>query len=300
MTIQQLRYFIAVAQYLHFGEAAKSCFVSQPSLSRSILDLETELGIKLVNRNNKTVELTASGEAFYADAKELIKHIDHAVMHAKRADSGFSGSIRIGILSALVFGDFPSGIMRFRNKYPDIDVILSQDHMKTLHIGLLTGALDIALMRDTEIISYSDILRWAVFAPNRYCIVMRNDHPLAINSRLPLTALADEQFIMIEKDAIPNVFKDTLRLCISRGLVPNITLSAERMDLVCTMIRSGMGISILPDSATVYGVNDLKFIPIDGDDAVTNAVLAWRINNDNSVIPLFLAEFGIKMSDASV
>jgi DNA-binding transcriptional LysR family regulator len=295
MTVQQLRYFIAVAQYLHFGEAAKACYVSQPSLSHSIAELESELNLKLLYRDNRSVELSPAGKVFFADAQDIVKRLDDAVIKAQRADSGYSGVLNVGALGGLSAGDFPASIARFKDKYPNIDVNLIQTNMKTLNLNLLTGELDVAITRRLDIIHRSDEIDYHTLFQDRFGIVMRADHPLAQRENLALTDLAGESFIFLEQSVTPHVYNHTLQLCTSRGLVPNITRTAATLEIACTLIKAGMGVGILPECAQAYSYGLLKFIPLDGDDALSDVVLAWRRRNVNPIVPVFLQEFGIDM-----
>ncbi|MCC8048062.1 MAG: LysR family transcriptional regulator [Oscillospiraceae bacterium] len=293
MTVQQLRYFIAVAQYMHFGQAAKACYVSQPSLSHSIADLELELGVKLLYRGSRSVELTPAGKVFFVDAQDIVKRLDDAVIHAKRADSGYVGALNIGSLGGLSAGDFPAKIADFGRKYPTIDVTLTQTNMKTLNTCLLTGGLDVALTRELDIMQRSDELEWRELYEDRFGIVMRADHQLAQLEGLKPTDLADEAFVFLEPSVTPHVYNHTIKLCTSRGLVPNIAHTAPTLEIACTLIKSGMGVGILPECALAYSSGMLRFIPFEEDDALSRVVLAWRRKNVNPIVPLFLQEFGI-------
>jgi DNA-binding transcriptional LysR family regulator len=295
MTVQQLRYFLAVAQYLHFGEAAKACFISQPSLSHSISELETELNLKLFYRDNRVIDLTPAGKVFCADIQSIITRLDDAVIRAKRAGSGYDGVLNIGSLGGLSAGKFPASIMAFKKKYPNLDVTLKQSNMKTLNMGLLQGTLDVALTRRIDVLQRSDELAWATLYQDRFGIVLRKDHPLAERTHIPFSELADEPFVFLDKEVTPNVYNYTLQLCTSRGLVPRIMHTATTLEIVCTLLKAGMGIAIIPDCALAYGSNELTFIEVEGEDTVSDVVLAWRRRDVNPIVPIFLEEFDIGM-----
>lgn len=295
MTIQQLQYFAALAKYLHFGDAAKSCYVSQPSLSKAISELEKELDADLISRNNKVVELTPAGKQFYRDTKELLRLMDEAIMNTKRLNDGICGELKINFLRTYAFSYFADFVNEFRKRHPEIDVQLCQEGLHATSAGLLSGDIDVALTYDIEVASRKNEIAWHPIAPTRYCIVMRKDNPLARRKNVTLESLKNERFVFIDRNEIPNAFKDTMRLCAARGLKPNIAYSANKIDLVCTMVRAGMGIAILPDTTKVYSLGSLKFIEIDGDDALTYSGLAWKFNHNNPATSLFLREFGVKL-----
>ncbi len=295
MTVQQLRYFIAVAQYLHFGEAAKACYVSQPSLSHSILELESELNLKLLYRDNRKVELSPAGRVFYEDAQEIVRRLDEAVLKAKRAESGFEGSITIGSLGGLAKSHFLDSIKNFRMKHPYADVVITQTNMKTLNMSLLKGEMDVALTRKLDIIQRSDEIEWHTLYQDSFGLVTHRDHPLAQKGKLSPEDLRDEDYIFLSQLVTPHVYNYTIQLCANRGFVPKISHTAPTLEIVCTLIKAGMGIGILPECAMAYSSGQLHFTPLEGEDVVSDVVLAWRKRNVNPVVPAFLEEFGINM-----
>ena len=291
MTLQQLRYFIALGQHLHFGEAARACFVSQPSLSQSIADLEKEIEVPLFNRGNRSVQLTPAGSVFFTNVMEIIKLVDNAVIQAKRVNCGLSGHISIGILGGLSSGTFPASVKRFKDKYPNLDVDLQMVNMKTMNLHLLQGTIDIALTRKLDVENQSLDLDWITLYKDRFSLVVHRDHPLAASSRINLADLADQPFVFLAKDATPNTYNFTIALCAKRGLSPRIVYQAPTLEVLCTMLKAGMGCAIIPECASAYGSGELVFIEIDGEDTVSEVVLAWQRKNANSIIPLFLDEF---------
>lgn len=295
MTVQQLRYFIAVAQYLHFGEAAKACYVSQPSLSHSILELEAELNLKLLYRDNRRVELSPAGKVFYEDAQEIVLRLDDAVLKAKRAESGFDGTLTIGSLGGLAKSDFLASIKSFRQKHPYADVEITQTNMKALNMNLQKGEMDVALIRKLGIINNSDGIALHTLYQDSFGIIMHTDHPLAKLERIGPEELKAEEYVFLSQLVTPHVYNYTIQLCANRGFVPNITHTAPTLEIVCTLIKAGLGIGILPECAMAYSSGQLHFVPLEGEDAISDVVLAWRKRNMNPILPAFLEEFGVDM-----
>ena len=235
MTEQQLRYFIAVAQYLHFGEAAKACYVSQPSLSHSILELESELNLKLFYRDNRRVELSPAGKVFYEDAREIVQKLDDAVLKAKRAESGFEGSITIGSLGGLAKNSFLDKIKSFKQKHPHADVIITQTNMKTLNMSLLKGEMDVALTRKLDIIQRSDEIEWHTLYQDSFGVVVHKNHLLALKGTILAEDIKNEEYVFLSQLVTPHVYNYTIQLCTNRGFVPNITHTAPTLEIVCTL-----------------------------------------------------------------
>ena len=295
MTIQQLRYFIALAEHLHFGEAAKACFISQPSLSNSIAELEAELELKLFDRSSRNVELTLAGESFYADSRDIIKRIGEAINNARRADMGILGRLKIGALGGLSAGYFPSRVKEFGEKHPNISIKYQITNMRAINTEILKGIMDIAITRKIDIDNRYEQLAWTVLYKDRFGLVVHKDNPLAIRETIDLKELTNEPFVFLDKEVTPNVYAYTLQLRLNRGLKPKITNTAATLEIACTLIKAGLGIAILPDCALSYGVDELKFISIDGDDMMSDVVLVWNKGNENPVLPIFLDEFGISI-----
>ena len=293
LTVQQLRYFVALAQHLHFGIAAKACFVSQPALSHGISELEVELNCRLLYRDTRSVTLTPAGKAFYNETHDIIKCLDEAIAKAKKAESGYSGSFHIGALSGLSVDAFLSKILPFKLRYPDIDVNLTQPNMKMLNMGLLKGSLDIVLTRKCDIVSRSDELQWRTLYQDRFGILFHADSPLAKIENVHLADLANEPFVFFDPLVTPNVYDYVMRLCMARGLVPKTAYPAPALEFVCTLVKAGMGIAVVPGRD--YG-DKLVFRPFEGDDALSAVVLAWKKRNMNPIIPIFLSEFDIDMA----
>lgn len=289
MTLQQLRYFIALGRHLHFGEAARTCFVSQPSLSQSIAELEKEIDVPLFSRNNRTVSLTPAGTVFYESAAEIIRMVDNAVIQAKRVNCGMSGHVKIGILGGLS-ATFPAKVKRFKDKYPNLDVELHIINMVNMHLDLLRGSIDIALTRKLNVENQSPQLDWVTLYQDRFCLVLHKDHPLAGSKHVNLSDFADDPFIFLSREVTPYTYNLTLDICVRRGFSPRIIYQASTLEELCLMLKAGMGCAIVPDCAATYGAEDLSFIAIEGEDTISDVVLAWNRNNTNSIIPLFLDE----------
>lgn len=295
MTFQQLRYFVAVAQYLHFGEAARACFISQPSLSHSIADLESELNLKLLYRENRTVGLTEAGKVFLADAQEIIQKVEDAIIKAKRAGAGYSGSIHIGALGGLSSDVFLSRIANFKRHYTDIEVEFTQTNMITLNLCLLKGSFDVVLSREIDVKQRSDEIAWQTLYQDHFGILFPKGHPLSdIKNTDDLSCLSNEPFVFLKSSVTPNVYRYVKQLCASRFLTVNEAYPAPTLEILCTLVKAGMGIAVVPDCAMNYSNGTLAFVPLQGEDALSNVVLAWRKKNVNPIVPVFLNIFEIE------
>jgi len=298
VTIQQLKYFSALAQLQHFGAAARACYVSQPSLSHSILELENEVGTQLVYRDSRNVVLSAAGKVFYEETKNLLSLLDEAVIKAQRAAAGLSGRISIGSLGGLADSVFLTGIRRFKQDNPSIDVSFCQTNMKALSTRLMQGNLDIILTRELDIRTQDREVQWLRFRSDRFGFLLPSDSPLLANSTPDCEALIDAPFVFLDDQLTPNIFRYLMQLCTARSFVPHIVQKAPTLEILCNLVRTGMGITIAPECALMYGSGDLRFLPLTGEDAVSEIVFAWRRKHMNPVIPVFLEAFNLDSDDA--
>ena len=146
-TLDQLRGFVAVAEELHFGRAAERLRMTQPPLSRQIQKLERSVGVQLLDRDNRTVELTTAGAAFLVEARRLLGLADGALDHVRRIHAGSAGTVRIGFTATAAFGVLPSLLNRVGAAYPEIDLELQELVTRDQLDGLLSGDLDLGLAR---------------------------------------------------------------------------------------------------------------------------------------------------------
>ena len=293
MTIQQISHFIAVAQHLHFGEAAKELYIAQPALSNSIAALEGELNVKLFARSSRRVTLTPAGKVFYENVQEVVEGLNRAIQKTRLAESGYAGTLDIGILGGLSKGDFPKVIYRFQKRFPNVAINLRQTNMKTLNRWLAHGEVDLGITRSVDLQARADELEWRVLYQDNFALFCRSDAPLAQAREVEFSNLAGEPFIILDQAVTPNVHRLILQLCQNRGFNPNILYTAPTLEIACMFVKAGLGISVLPYCGLRYGEGELTARELEGEDAVSDVVVAWRAQQLNPAIPGFLEEMGV-------
>lgn len=293
--IQQLRYFIGVAKYLNFSKAARHLFVAQPALSHSIANLEKELGVQLFYRNTKSVKLTEEGKIFLEEATEIIKKFDLALEKINQIGKSRPKKLNIGFLGSAFITYFPKWIPAFRNKYPNINLNLNQLDLVGLHDGLINSDIDIGFTRSLDIKNIPGLCYEKIY-DDGISLVMSKDYPLANISTIDFSVIAKEPFIQVDPNISPNWYKKVIQVCNNRGFTPNIAHSPHNIDAVYTLLDAKLGISMLPNSAKNYNYPNLRFIKIEGEDTWIDAIVVWKKNNYNPVIPFFLKEIGVEVS----
>lgn len=246
-TFRELECFIAVSEELSFTRAAERLHLAQPPLSRHIRNLEEKLDVKLFERTNREVRLTAPGVAFRSEARDILQQVRRAGEAARRAGEGETGMLNVGFVSAVLSPELVQVFADFREKCPHIQLNLHDrlpiDQLEDLRTGELeVGFIGIAPDRVPEGIEATSWMEESllVFFPTK--------HPLAEKSTVRIKDLRDEPFVMISPEAAPAFSTHLRALCLEAGFRPRIVQEARRAQAVAAMTVAGSGIAILPES----------------------------------------------------
>ena len=194
--LRHLRYFVAVAEELHFGRAAARLNISQPPLSQQIQTLEQQIGARLLARTNRSVALTAAGKQFLADSRQILGLVNEAAARAERLHQGETGELRIGFTSSAPFIKAVSDTLSlFRQDYPDVHMQTREMNTREQIAPLNEGALDMGLLRNT---SLPDTLDWEVILHEPLLAMIPREHPLAQKPVVTLAELAKEPFVFFD------------------------------------------------------------------------------------------------------
>src|ERR1700748_810762 len=196
MELRHLRYFVTLAEELHFGRAAKRLGISQPPLSPPIKSLEDTLGVRLFNRTNRRVELTQAGLLFLAEARATLERAERAISVAARAQRGELGELRIGMFpSAPLLARIGDAILTFRRNFPDVQLVLNEIESHQQTQGLLEGREHVAIIRSAAAPILPAQPQATELIREPFHVVMRSDHPLAKRRRIEIGSLAQESFV---------------------------------------------------------------------------------------------------------
>lgn len=291
MDIRQLKYFVSVAKYLNFTEAAKHHYIAQSAISQQIGELEKQIGVKLFNRNNRSVQLTTAGAVFLQDAEFLISKATEAAHKARHAASGFVGRIKIGLLGPSEKKFLPQVIRKYHHNYPKIDISLVQTSAGQLREALERGELDVAFTMPYDLAGGSE-LTWKLIYNDPASLTLHRSHRLANETRVNLADLANERFIAIEREEAPGVHDLMMHHCARNGFSPNIVGRFRSLETGIMMVESGIGIALLSNCFRTYANSSVCFVDLEGKYSI-EIVVAWNKSNDNPSVPLFLREFGV-------
>lgn len=264
MDVQQARAFVAVARELHFGRAAESLGIAQPPLSRAIKALEHELGAPLFQRTTRTVSLTAAGRALLEPARQLIESERAARDAVHRAVTGQAGLIRFGFSTTSSKSLAARLVAAVRREHPGIEFELHTSVYAEEGIAaLVAGDLDLALVRFAT--PPAGITGRPVLMEHP-AVGLPAGHRLAARTRISVSELAGEDFVMLPAHPSSSLRETTLRLCLRAGFTPNIVQEAPDSQTVTALVSAGLGVTITSDSvATATSDSGMVSVPVDDD-----------------------------------
>src|SRR3984885_7621552 len=287
MELRQLRYFIAVAEELHFRRAAERLHMSQPPLSQQIRALEDELGFTLLTRTRRRVELTPAGEAFLRDARALLSELDGAVATARRIDAGQTGRLRVGFVGSALLSIVPGTVERFRASRPGVAIELRERPTGDQLRAVSAGVIDVGLVPPP--IDDDGNLRAQTVLRERTVAALPAGHALARLARVPLARLAAEPLVLSPRDQAPG-FHDLLIAALgSTGAGPRVVQYAPEMLTIIGLVAAGTGVSLVPASVSRLALDGVTYRPVTGAP-LSELVAITRTRDESAVVRAFVGE----------
>ena len=259
MELRHLRYFVAVAEELHFGHAAERLHMTQPPLSQQIQALEDELGVQLLARTKRKVELTPAGAMFLDEARLTLKQADRAQRIAIEAARGVRGRVRVGFVTSASFSILPSVVRRFRRENALIDLeLFEMTPSQQLH-ALEHKEIDIGILRppvDDTCLQMDTVLEEPLV------LALPSDHRMADQKTVELKSLAEEAFVLFPRQHGPGIYDVIMKACHDVGFTPQVSYSPDKMQTLLTYVASGLGISLVPQSLSGFHRDSIVYRPI--------------------------------------
>jgi LysR family hca operon transcriptional activator len=286
MELRHLRYFVAVAEEKSITVAAKRRLrTAQPSLSRQLRELETEVGAELMTRSTRGIELTAAGKVFLDHARLALAQVEAAASAARRAAHPEERTLALGFLSGCEPEWLPRAMHVLREELPRIEVTISSKHSPQLAEDLATGKLDAAFLRREE--RYPDLV-YKVLAREPLIVILPSDHRLASREAIGLKDLAGETFIGMADQApvLRSITEDYVRRS-GVGLQP--THRVEYLSMAMSLVASTRGVALLPDYARNFLTLSVISRPLAGDAPSIDLVLGHHKANNSPLLKTFLA-----------
>jgi len=288
MDLRHLRYFVAVAEELHFTRAAERLGIKQPPLSLQIRQLEEELGTPLFHRLTRGVELTEAGALLLEEAQLILAHVERVKAGIQSRARGETGRIRLGFAGATYFQPRVLGLIQaYRKLYPD--VLLTPEQSNTPHLidALHNGALDVAFVRPPVLDGEGIALHPLAEEPMR--LVLPAQHPHAGSPSLQLAALARETFILFPRAIGPGLYDSIIAGCQRAGFSPVLGQEAPQISSIVHLVAAGFGISIVPQSLEQIRADGIVYTPIEGEAPRAPISLAVRKDHRAATVLNFVA-----------
>jgi DNA-binding transcriptional LysR family regulator len=289
MELRHLRYFIAVAEELHFTRAAERLHIGQPPLSQAIQVLEADIGARLFERTKRSVRLTGAGQLFLADARRILALADQATDTARRAERGETGELRIGFtFSTPLTPLFATVINRYRKLYPAVSLKLHEMATLPQLDALGQRTLDLGFVRPTEGALPNGIALTAL-REDPLVAVLPTSSPLAGRRPVSIREMKDMPFVMYPPTAGTGIYPQIFRLCREAGFTPTIGHVAGEATTIIGLVAAGCGVSVLPASFNRIHMDGVCYRPITDAGASTTLLLAQRDGDRSALVDSFIA-----------
>lgn len=275
MELRHLRYFVMLAEELHFGRAAERLGIAQPSLSTQVQALEAGLGAKLLSRGPRSVTLTTAGIVFLSEARLTLAQADRAVAVGRRAGRGELGSVRIGMALGSTLSGVPSIIMsQYRKHYPEVELQLSILSPNRQIEGLKSGTLDVGFLLPPS--SVPEGLQFMKLFSEKHTIALSLDHPLASKRSIKVAELADEPFLVMHPENSNGIFESTMNLGRHGGFTPRITRFERDLIALLSLVGAGFGVLLLTESVCRINMPNVVYRPLRGLSSTIGIAAAFR------------------------
>jgi DNA-binding transcriptional LysR family regulator len=287
---RQLRYFVAVAEQLHFGRAAAALHISQPPLSRAIAGLEEQLGATLLTRSRRKVELTPEGARFYEEAKRLLNHLERAAREVGAMAAGESGRLRLGFVSLADYGVLPNLLKAFKAARPGVSLALREMLSPEQGAALSAGELDFGLLLPPIAQPIAGELEHLVVQSEKFVAALPARHAFARRpGRIAVRDLAGEPFVMVPREIAPGLYDIVAGLAGRAGFSIQVAQEAIQMQTVVSLVSSGLGVAIVPASIANLGRRGVVYREIADAHPRLDLWLAWRRGELGATARDFLA-----------
>lgn len=285
MELRYLRYFLAVAEELNFTRAAERLNMAQPPLSQQIRKLEARLGVTLLRRTKRRVELTEAGRAYLRQGYQAIEAMERGALLAQRADRGEIGQLAIGILVYTSYTFIPLILREFRARFPEVHVVLRLLTNTQQIAALRSGQVDVCFVRPP--IDNPDVTSKLV-SRERFMLALPATHPLADKPSVSIKQFKNDAFIMYTRE-LGHTFCGALhQFCSKAGFSPKVALEVSQINAAVGLVGSGMGVAMVPQSIERLHLDDVVYKPISEKAPNVDILLAWQGGQPSPLLKSFI------------
>lgn len=285
MELRQLRYFVAVAEELHFTRAAKRSYVTEPPLSQQIRRLEAELGVRLFNRTKRSVQLTDAGQAFLQEVRPVLAQADEAVRAAQRGSRGEVGRLVVGFVNSAIYDRLPVVLRSFRERFPSVELDLRELSTAEQEEALLRSEIRVGILRqpvDNPVLAVETIFQEPLV------VALPETHPLAAHAEVAVHRLAGEAFVMFPRRLVPAFYDRMISLCHDNGFSLRVVQEATQMQTILSLVAAGLGVSLISSSCQALCRSGVAYRSLTPAGLTAEVGVAWRRGDESPVLGAFL------------
>lgn len=283
--LRHLRYFIAVAEELHFGRAAERLHMAQPPLSQQIRQLEEELGFTLFHRTKRMVRLTEAGEVFLQECHKLFNQLDFAVQLGRQVSRGEVGQLVIGFVSSAAYNVLPELLRSFRVQVPEVRLELHELTTDQQLQWLREGRMDVGFVRPPI---EDDTLELKPIFQEALMVAIPERHRLVDEEAIALESLATEAFILFPRALAPGLYDQIISLCQQGGFSPMVVQEAIQMQTIVSLVAAEIGIAIVPGSLHHLQRTGVVYKPLHEATPTATIALLWRKADQSPTLERFI------------
>lgn len=291
MNLNQLKYFVSVAEQHSFSKAAQENFITQTAMTQQIRQLEERIGVDLVDRSMRPIRLTPAGEVFWKEAKTILERTTFAVSRAKEASKGNYGTLHVGFIKGYERSDLSNKLRLFHHEFPGIFVTCTRASSDKLAAKLLAGELDIIFSWDSTNLSSDPMIQGAFVENVPLIAAVYASHPLARRKSIRREELKGEPILYMSPSKERDSAGDShyIELYQKAGFTPDIRMYSSDAESILMMVAAEEGISILPSYYTskIDRADNLVFVPLAGEEEFERIDVFSRKDNENRALSAF-------------
>jgi DNA-binding transcriptional LysR family regulator len=285
LELRHLRYFVVVAEELHFARAAERLHLSQPPLSQQIRKMEEILGYRLFVRTSRSVKLTPAGEALLERARRTLRNVQRDIEDVRRVGGGEVGSLNVGFISSAMLTTLPEIFSRYREVYPRVHLRLYEGFTSFVLDGLENGTMDAGILRDSDA---PETLNVKPLFCEPFVAVLPAKHPCAGQKSISAQMLRDEPFVYYPRTAGARAFEKPMAIFEEHGFRPQIVQEASHWLSILRLVEVGLGVSVAPACVRRMSSPGVVCLPIRDAKVVSNIEIAWRKADSRPIVEHFV------------
>lgn len=287
MELRHLRYFTSVVQWKSYREASRRIHIAQPAISRTITDLEDELGLKLFSRAKRVAQLTPEGEAFYPEALRTLAQAELAVETARRAGKGAVGKLSIGFLGSATYAFLPELVRKYKTMSPGVKLTLQELTPMQQDAAFDRGSIDIGFTRTLTAEQNRVFSSRVLYSDPMMAVLPRSKR--VNKTRIRLADLANESFVLFHREGSPSLFDTITGMCSRAGFCPRVENEPNMMQTVLSLVEAEQGVAIVPACVRNLSSKNVRFYRLQPDDVRLDLVVVWKRESPSVTLRGFLA-----------